>query len=169
MARILVVDDDQDILNLVQLRLGKEGHHVDVFGDGPAALAGLRVGELPELAVLDVSMPGMSGLELLDALRGRDGLAALPAVFLSARVLPEDIAAGEALGAIYLTKPFIAPVLIRAVENALTPPEEREARLAAVMGVAPSHDAPHDGVRFTEERPPLVVTAAAVSQPPPGH
>lgn len=168
MAHILVVDDDQDILNLIQLRLGKEGHDVEIFGDGPSALAGLSTVARPDLAVLDVSMPGMSGLELLHALREREGLSELPAVFLSARVLPEDIAAGEAMGAIYLTKPFVAPVLLRAVENSLMPKSEREARLAAVMGVAPRAEAPHDGVRFHEEVKAPVVSASA-SQPPPRH
>jgi CheY-like chemotaxis protein len=66
-------------------------------------------------------MPEMSGLELLAQLRARDGLSDLPAIFLSARVLPEDIAAGQALGASYLTKPFIAAALLRAIEEALVP------------------------------------------------
>lgn len=168
MARIIVVDDDQDILNLIQLRLGKAGHQVEIFGDGPSALSGLKLIQAPEVAVLDVTMPGMSGLELLHALREREGLQDLPAVFLSARVLPEEIAAGEAMGATYLTKPFVAPVLLQAVEHALLAPAERAAQLTAVMGVASSDDAPHDGVRFTHEAP-VHVPREAVSKPPPGH
>lgn len=171
MARIIVVDDDQDILNLIQLRLGKAGHTVEAFGDGPSALAGLAGPEPiapPDVAVLDVTMPGMSGLELLHAIREREGLRDLPAVFLSARVLPEEIAAGEAMGATYLTKPFVAPVLLQAVEHALLPPAERNAQLTAVMGVPVRRpDAGPDAIRFTHVTPPPV--AHTVSKPPPGH
>jgi CheY-like chemotaxis protein len=63
-------------------------------------------------------MPGMSGHELLPALRSRDGLAELPAIFLSARVQPSDIDAGKALNAAYLTKPFSGVALVNAVARA---------------------------------------------------
>jgi CheY-like chemotaxis protein len=78
----------------------------------------------PDLAVLDVSMPGMDGLELLERLRTIDGMERLPAIFLSARVQPEDIEAGRALGATYLTKPFVATALLNAVKAALAGDDE---------------------------------------------
>jgi DNA-binding response OmpR family regulator len=82
-------------------------------------------------------MPGLSGLELLVALRARTDLQRLPAIFLSARILPSDIAAGRALGASYLTKPFVAPALMAAVTAALEPEEERQAPVASpVVGGA---------------------------------
>ena len=68
-------------------------------------------------------MPAPDGFELLRLLREREGAAQLPAIFLSARVLPEDIEAGRAMGATYLTKPFVATALLRAVEQA-APREE---------------------------------------------
>lgn len=152
MALILVVDDDPDILHLMALRLRKVGHDVAAFSDGPAALAAVAENGAPDAAVLDVSMPAMSGMELLRALRRREDCPDLPAVFLSARVLPEDIAAGEALGATYLTKPFVSTVLLRAVEQALLPESERRARLAAIMGVEVDRRGPAPLVRFSGDR-----------------
>lgn len=119
MSRVLCVDDNPDILHLVELRLTGKGHTVLSAASGPEALAMLDGKADPDLAVLDVSMPGMDGFALLSALRARDGLAELPAIFLSARVQPQDIEAGRALGATYLTKPFVASALFAAVERAL--------------------------------------------------
>ena len=118
MSRVLVVDDNSDILDLVGFRLRKAGHEVVTAGSGPEAL-GAAEASPPGLAVLDVSMPGMDGLELLGHLRALPGLGELPAIFLSARVQPHDIAAGRALGATYLTKPFVGAALLTAVDAAL--------------------------------------------------
>lgn len=119
MSRLLVVDDDPVVLNLVQIRLKNGGHRVVTATDPYEALAIVDEKGLPELAVLDVSLPGMSGLELLDQLRRRPGAEALPTIFLSARVLPQDVEAGRALGATYLTKPFVASALLAAVDREL--------------------------------------------------
>jgi CheY-like chemotaxis protein len=99
MARVVVVNDDPDILNLVQTRLRQRGHKVVAVASGSDALQALAERGAPDVAVLDVSMPEMTGLELLQELRRREGLQDLPAVFLSARVLPDDIEAGRRLGA----------------------------------------------------------------------
>lgn len=119
MARILVVDDDEDIRGLVQARLRAAGHLVVAASSGPEALAVVGERGAPDLAVLDVSMPGMTGFDLLGELRARDGMAELPVIFLSAKVQEEDVEAGRALGATYLTKPFVASALLSAVEKAL--------------------------------------------------
>lgn len=119
MARVLVVDDDEDIRNLVQARLRGAGHLVVAAGSGAEALRLIDEKGPPDVAVLDVGLPGMSGLELLQELRGREGMTALPVVFLSARVQEEDVEAGRALGATYLTKPFVATALLDAVEKAV--------------------------------------------------
>lgn len=119
MARILVVDDEEDIRNLVQARLRAAGHLVVAAASGPAALAVVDEKGGPDVAVLDVSMPGMTGLQLLQELRAREGMGELPVVFLSAKVQEEDIEAGRSLGATYLTKPFVATALLDAVEKAL--------------------------------------------------
>jgi CheY-like chemotaxis protein len=118
-TRLLVVDDDPVVLNLVQVRLKTGGHRV-IIADGPdEALRVIEENGMPDLAVLDVSMPGMSGLELLAQLRQRPGAEQLPAIFLSARVQQKDIDAGRLLGATYLTKPFVASALLAAVDKML--------------------------------------------------
>jgi CheY-like chemotaxis protein len=119
MAKVLVVDDDADILRLVQVRLLRAGHEVMPADCATAALALLDGGVAPDLAVLDVGLPGLDGLGLLDAIRERPGFASLPAVFLSARVMPDDVAKGQAKGATYLTKPFVPSELLAAVEAAM--------------------------------------------------
>lgn len=119
MARILVVDDDPDLLNLVAMRPRRRGHDVMTSGSGPDALALVGDQGSPELAVLDVQMPNMTGLELLSRLRALDGMSELPAVFLSAKVQDEDIEAGRSMGALYLTKPFVANALIDVIDHAM--------------------------------------------------
>jgi DNA-binding response OmpR family regulator len=118
-ARVLVVDDDPDILNLVQLRLRKQNHQVATARGPGEAVGVVRDKGRPDLCVLDVSMPGMTGLELLEALRDDHDLEDTPVIFLSARVQPEDVQAGNDMGAIYLTKPFVASALLAAVDRAL--------------------------------------------------
>ena len=94
MAKVLVVDDDEDILGLVQMRLKRAGHQVMSAGSATAALELIDQRGAPEVAVLDVGLPGLDGLQLLEAIRAREGIAAMPAVFLSARVMPEDVQKG---------------------------------------------------------------------------
>jgi CheY-like chemotaxis protein len=116
-----VVDDDANTVKIVTFRLQAKGHQVIGATSPQEALTTVATRGHPDVVVLDVSMPGMTGLELLTELRAQDGLSALPAVFLSARVLPEHIEAGRALGASYLTKPFIASALLNAIEEAVAP------------------------------------------------
>ena len=123
MAKVLVVDDDPDVLNLVSFRLRKAQHKVIAVSGGLEALAVVVERGAPDVAVLDVMMPGLDGLTLLQRLRDLDGMEKLPAIFLSARVQPEDIEVGRALGATYLTKPFIATALLNAIDAALAEPE----------------------------------------------
>lgn len=118
MARVLVVDDDPDILNLVIARCRGAGHKVLGATSGQEALEAL--GDTPpDVVILDVGLPTMTGFELLEELRKRDGMQEVPAIFLSARVQQESIDAGHALGAAYLTKPFVASALLAAIEKAL--------------------------------------------------
>ena len=105
-ATILVADDDPDILGLVTLRLERQGYDVVTASSGAEALA-LARNSRPALAVLDVSMPGMTGLDVTRALRADKATSAIPVILLTARVQEADIAAGLASGAdAYLKKPF---------------------------------------------------------------
>jgi len=121
MARVLVVEDDPDIRVLLEVRLRRVGHLVVGVGSGEEALSVLAGKGAPDIAVLDVLMPGMSGLDLLTRLRQDSAYTSMPAIFLSGRVQPSDIAAGRALGATYLTKPLVLSALAQAIDEALQP------------------------------------------------
>ncbi len=104
MARILVVDDEVHILDVVRAYLTRDGHDVVTASDGDAALA-LAVERLPDLIVLDVMLPGRSGFEVLRELRARGSAAAV--IMLTARDDVIDRVAGLEIGADdYVTKPF---------------------------------------------------------------
>lgn len=124
MSRVLVVDDDRDILNMIALRLSTAGHRVVAAESGPEALRQMGQRGAPDVAVLDVTMSGMSGFELRRRLREDHGLWEMPAIFLSARVTPQDIEAGRAVGARYLTKPFVVTALLGAIKAVEKHPED---------------------------------------------
>jgi CheY-like chemotaxis protein len=116
---VLSVDDEPDVLELVQLVLSRAGFEVKTACSALDALRVLREEGPPLIAVIDVAMPELSGLDLVRVLRGRPDTEDLPVVFLSARVLPSDIAAGESLGAGYVTKPFSRTALLEAIGDQL--------------------------------------------------
>jgi two-component system phosphate regulon response regulator PhoB len=104
--RVLVVDDNHDICDLVALKLGNSGFAVTQAFDGPTALHAARAGSF-DLIILDVMMPGMSGLDVLRALREDPAVSATPVLMLTAKTQERDIEAGFAAGADdYITKPF---------------------------------------------------------------
>lgn len=119
MARVLVVEDDEDIRTIIERRVAAAGHTVRAVSSAQEALELVKERGAPEVAVLDVVLPGMSGLELAERLRQDDTTRELPIVFLSAKVQNEDIEAGRSLGAIYLTKPFVAAALLSAIERSV--------------------------------------------------
>ncbi len=118
MARLLVVEDDPDILALVTARCRAAGHKVLSATSGPEALDALG-DTAPDVAILDIGLPLMTGFELFAELRKREAMETLPVIFLSARVQQDSIDAGRALGATYLTKPFVASALLTAIDKAL--------------------------------------------------
>jgi DNA-binding response OmpR family regulator len=118
--RVLVADDEDDIRALVCLAVAKAGGTViSSVADGAAALAAARA-ELPHLAVLDVSMPGATGLEVCTALRETPATAGIRVLLLSAGASVDDVARGLAAGAdAYLAKPFQVSGLVQQI-RALT-------------------------------------------------
>jgi DNA-binding response OmpR family regulator len=119
-ARVLVADDEDDIRDLVCLAVAKAGGSVIAsVCDGSAALAAARA-DRPDLAVLDVSMPGATGLEVCAALRADPVTAGIRILLLSAGASPDDVARGLAAGAdAYLAKPFRVAGLVHQI-RALT-------------------------------------------------
>ena len=116
---ILCADDDADILSLVSLRLGRAGYEVLTAADGQTALELARA-RRPVLAVLDVMMPRLTGVEVLAELRRDAAFAGLKVILLSARVLEPDVTRGLDAGAdAYVPKPFRAKELVDEVERLL--------------------------------------------------
>lgn len=112
---VLCADDDRDILALLALRLERAGFRVAQAVDGEQALA-LARDLLPDVLVLDVMMPRMTGTEVVTALRADPATASLRVVLLSARAQEADVERGLGAGAdAYLAKPFQAPELIELV------------------------------------------------------
>jgi DNA-binding response OmpR family regulator len=116
-ARLLVVEDEQDIRDLIAMRLMMVGHSVVAMPDAATALETVDRTGTPDAYLFDVGLPGMDGFRLLGQLR--DGGDTTPAIFLSGRAERAQIGHGRSLGAQYLTKPFAAKALLSAVDQAL--------------------------------------------------
>ncbi len=103
---IIVADDDQDILDLVIFKLSKFGYEAVGFVDGVTALAAIEA-RPPRLAIIDVMMPGLSGIDLLRKVRASEATKDLDVILLTARALDSDVDVGFATGATdYVIKPF---------------------------------------------------------------
>ena len=106
LPRVLVADDDNDILLLVTTRLRRDGFEVTAARDGDEALALARA-ERPRVAVLDIGMPGLDGLEVLAAIRADEQLRDVRVLLLTAKAQESDVRRGYAAGAdAYVRKPF---------------------------------------------------------------
>jgi DNA-binding response OmpR family regulator len=122
---VLVADDDEDILELVSFRLERAGYEVVTARDGAAALATAQE-RRPDLAVLDVMMPGLNGYEVTQRLRADDATRDIPVILLTARVQEADVNRGFEAGADdYLRKPF-SPQELRARVQAIIARRSRE-------------------------------------------
>jgi DNA-binding response OmpR family regulator len=125
--RVVVVDDDASIGGAVRDLLAPEGIAVEAPGDGQAALPEL-LREAPDLVILDVNMPGMSGWELCAILRRQSATRTIPILFLTGRHEVKDrITAMQFGGSDYLAKPFGADDLRRKVRSLLATKHQSEA------------------------------------------
>jgi two-component system phosphate regulon response regulator PhoB len=117
--RILVVDDEEDILELVRYNLRKEGYEVLSATSGEQALAEAR-STLPDLIVLDLLLPGVDGLDVCRLLKSDPRTARIPVIMLTARTEESDVVTGLELGADdYITKPFSPRVVSARVKAVL--------------------------------------------------
>jgi two-component system OmpR family response regulator len=121
---ILYVDDDSDIRHIVALSLGLDPTlAVRAVPSGQEALDMIDEGWLPDVAILDVMMPGMTGLELLEHLQARPASASLPVLFMTARGRAADVADYKARGAAgVILKPFDPIGLAQQVRDVLNGP-----------------------------------------------
>ncbi len=103
---VLLIEDEPNIAEAIRFVLTRDGWQVSVLGDGAAALA--EVARLqPDLVILDLMLPGMSGLEILTALRADAATQALPVMMLTAKGLARDREAAVRAGvSLFITKPF---------------------------------------------------------------
>ena len=119
--RVLIADDEPNIVISLEFLMQREGHTVSVARDGIAALEAIRR-DRPDLVLLDVMMPGMSGFDVCQAVRADESLATVKIVLLTAKGRETDTTNGLALGAdAYITKPFSTRELAARVRELLGP------------------------------------------------
>lgn len=105
-ARVLIAEDEANLVESLTFILSREGHEVFSVADGEAALQRLR-SDPPDLLILDVMLPRRNGFELLKVLRGDPALKPLPVIVLTAKTQAHDRQMAEAIGVqAYVTKPF---------------------------------------------------------------
>ncbi|MCO7245111.1 response regulator [Halomonas sp. Mc5H-6] len=120
MARVLVVDDEPNILISLEFLMQQGGFEVLTAEDGEQALAHVQQSK-PDLILLDISLPGISGFDVLEQLRQAPDTAALPIIMLTAHGREVEREKGMALGADdYITKPFSTQALVEKVNALLT-------------------------------------------------
>jgi CheY-like chemotaxis protein len=118
---VVIADDDTDIRRLIELACGRAGTSIGAsVADGVAALQAIRDVQ-PDMVIMDVSMPGLTGLEVCRSVRSDPDIARIPIMLLSAAVQPEAIRVGLAAGADrYAHKPFSPRSLSRDIQALLT-------------------------------------------------
>lgn len=122
--RVLIADDDSDIRELVRFKLEQAGHDLVAVEDGAKAWAWLEE-HRPDLAVLDITMPGLSGIDVLKRLRADERLADLPVILLTARGQDRDVDDGLDAGADdYIVKPFSPRQLVGRIDAVLARPRD---------------------------------------------
>lgn len=120
MARVLVVDDEPDVLLLCRLNLEQRGHEVLEALNGDIALE-LARSNAPDLVVLDLMLPGIDGYQVLQALRADETTSTTPVLVLTAKSLQADRERSRQLGAAaFLTKPFLPDELCEMVDEVLS-------------------------------------------------
>ena len=131
MQTIALVDDDRNILTSVSIALEAEGYKVETYTDGASALDGL-LARPPQLAIFDIKMPRMDGMELLRRLRQKSDI---PVIFLTSKDEEIDELFGLKMGADdFITKPFSQRLLVERVKAILRRSANREAAAAASTG-----------------------------------
>lgn len=135
--RILVVDDEPDILELVRFNLEKEGFEVKTVQNGEEALRWVNR-HAPDCIILDLMLPGMDGLEICRRIKGSEALQSIPILMLTAKAEETDMVIGLEVGADdYITKPFSPKVLVARVRAALRRHQDPapSPRILSVQGI----------------------------------
>jgi two-component system, OmpR family, response regulator ChvI len=141
MPTIALVDDDRNILTSVSIALEAEGYRIQTYTDGASALDGLKHAP-PDLAIFDIKMPRMDGMELLRRLRQKSDL---PVIFLTSKDEEIDELFGLKMGADdFIRKPFSQRLLVERVKAVLRPqgPERPQGGRPEGPGARPAQDGP---------------------------
>jgi len=132
--RLLVVDDEPKLLKAVGFELQSEGYEVVLARSGAEALISVA-GQLPDLIISDIRMPGMDGYELAHRLRQNQSTALIPIIFLTAKDSTEDRIKGFRTGVdAYLTKPFEMDEVLAVIESILNRVERTHGQIARIIG-----------------------------------
>lgn len=116
---IIIVDDEQDILQLLNFTLTKEGYRVTSFSSGDKVLKAIEK-DSPDLVLLDLMLPGIDGMELCRRIKNNPETRPIPVIMLTAKTDESDVVSGLELGAEdYIPKPFSPKVLIARVRTVL--------------------------------------------------
>jgi len=151
--RIIVVEDEQDLADLIALHLRRESLDVQVFADGEQGLKAIQE-TAPDLVVLDLMLPGIDGYEVCRRVRRDDRLSGVQILMVTARGEETDVVTGLELGADdYVTKPFRPSVLMARVRNLLrrreVAPSGEVMRVGAIELDVPRREARVNGAEIT--------------------
>lgn len=149
MQTIALVDDDRNILTSVSMALEAEGYRVETYTDGASALDGLTA-RPPQLAIFDIKMPRMDGMELLRRLRQKSDI---PVIFLTSKDEEIDELFGLKMGADdFITKPFSQRLLVERVKAVLRRAASREAGAAGRPSATPTKSLERGHLVMDQER-----------------
>jgi DNA-binding response OmpR family regulator len=133
--RVLVVDDEKDLVDLISYNLARGGYEVLAAYDGKEALE-IAQREVPDLVVLDLMLPGLDGTEVARRLKADSRTAGIPIVMLTAKGEETDVVVGLTIGADdYVTKPFSMKILLARINTVLRRGEGAEAGAPVEGGV----------------------------------
>jgi DNA-binding response OmpR family regulator len=156
--RIVIVEDEQDIAELVSMRMLKEGYAVAVSHDGLDGLSRIR-SEPPDLIILDIMLPKMSGTDVAKELRGDPRTASIPILMLTAKSEESDVVYGLRMGADdYVTKPFSLSVLTARVDALLRRAQPAAPEKSMLRAGVVSIDMERHSVEVDGESVPLTLT-----------
>lgn len=120
MTEIVIADDDETIREIVEFKLTSKGWNVTAFENGRECWDHLESNSSPDMVVLDVMMPGLSGLQVLQRIRDDDALSSIPVIMLTSRGREEHVVEGFERGATdYMTKPFSPNELVARINGRL--------------------------------------------------
>jgi DNA-binding response OmpR family regulator len=162
MAKILISEDERDIRDLVAFTLTYGGHEVVATSNGMEAVE-IAPKEQPDLILMDVRMPKMTGYEACVELKKNPQTKDIPVVFLSAKGQEAEVQAGMGVGALdYILKPFAPDALLERIGELL----EKASRLKAAAAEKAEAEPPKEAAAEAEAEPPKEAAAEAEAEPP---